>query len=68
MNESESQLFQRFKAGDREAANQIIGQFYDRVVNAARKRLEGEKVRATSEEDIAASVFESLWQRADENR
>ena len=25
-------------------------------------------MRATSEEDIAASVFESLWQRANENR
>ena len=68
MSDNESELIRKFKEGDKEAANQLIGQFYDRVLKAAKKRLEGVRVRATSEEDIAASVFESLWQRANENR
>jgi DNA-directed RNA polymerase specialized sigma24 family protein len=68
MPDDESELIRRFKAGDAEAANALIGQYYDRVVKAAQKRLHGVRVRVTSEEDVAASVFESLWQRADEGR
>ena len=68
MDNHESELIRKFKDGDKDAADQLIGQFYDRVVRAAKKRLDGVRVRATSEEDIAASVFESLWQRANENR
>lgn len=68
MAQEDSELIDKFKSGDKSAANQLIAKYYDRVVRAAQQRLKGVRVRATSEEDIAASVFESLWQRADENR
>lgn len=56
---------ERFKSGDKEAANQLIALYFDRVVAAAKNRLRGARIRASSEEDVAASVFESLWKRAD---
>lgn len=62
---SESKLLRGLKAGDKLAANEIISRFYERVVRAADRRLEGCVNRATSGEDVAASVFESLWKRAD---
>ncbi len=68
MTDNDSDLIRNFKAGDKAAADELIAKFYGRVVRAAKKRLEGVRIRAISEEDIAASVFESLWQRADEKR
>ena len=64
----EAQLLLRLKQGDKEAANDLIERYFNRVVLAAETHLRGRRVHATSGEDIAASVFESLWQRASENR
>jgi len=60
----EHDTLEQFRRGDKEAANKIIARHYERVVRAAKKRIEGMRLHATSEEDIAASVFESLWDRA----
>ena len=64
MNGEDHDTLDRFRRGDKEAANKIISRLYDRVVAAAKKRIGGVRLHATSEEDIAASVFESLWDRA----
>ncbi len=68
MPNNESKLIRAFKQGDKSAADELIGKYYDRVVRAAKRRLERANLRATSEEDVAASVFESLWQRAEQKR
>ena len=65
---SEQSIIRRFKTGDKAAADALISRYYDRVVRAAKRRLQGVRIRASSEEDIAASVFESLWKLADQNR
>lgn len=60
-------LLKRFKKGDQEAANLLLGQYFDRAVRAAGKRISQRRLRGTGSEDIAASVFESLWEKV-ENR
>lgn len=60
-----SDLLARLKSGDKEAANEVIGVFFNRVARAARRRLQQRRLRAGDSQDIAASVFESLWERID---
>jgi len=67
MDEAENELIDGLKCGDKQAANALISIYFPRVVAAARKRLEGLALRSSSEDDIAASVFESLWKKAQRN-
>lgn len=59
------ELLVRLKSGDKEAANEVIGLFFDRVARAARRRLKQRRLRGSDSQDIAASVFESLWEKID---
>ena len=61
----EDELVQRVKQGDKDAANELFGKYFDRVSRAARKRLKQRRLRGTDSQDIAASVFESLWKKVD---
>lgn len=63
--EHNKNLLDRFKAGDKEAANELLGKYFDRAVRAASKRISQRRLRGTASEDIAVSVFESLWKKAD---
>lgn len=63
--EGESELIGRFKSGDKDAANELIGKYFERVSQAARRRLQQRRLRGSDSQDIAASVFESLWKKAD---
>lgn len=65
LNESDTRLIKRLKLGDKEAANELIGRYFQRVVRLAEKHLANHRVHGTGGEDIAASVFESLWKKAD---
>lgn len=68
-NENDDQsLLRKFKEGDKEAANELITKYFDRVRRAAEKRLVQRSGRVSGPDDIAVSVFESLWQRAQEQR
>ena len=58
-------LLSRLKRGDRQAANELISRYFERVAGAARRRLKQRRLRGTDSEDIAASVFESLWKKVD---
>ena len=64
----EESLLRKFKQGDKQAANELIAKYFDRVRRAAERRLAQRSGRVSGPDDIAASVFESLWQRANENR
>lgn len=61
-------LLKKFKQGDKEAANELIAKYFDRVYRAAEKRLAQRSGRVSGPDDVAVSVFESLWQRAQEKR
>jgi len=65
--QADTQLIQQLKKGDREAANLLIERYFDRVVRAAERQLHHSQVFIVSGDDIAASVFESLWKRAKDN-
>ena len=47
---------------------QLWEHFFDRLVRQAQQRLIGTPTRVLDGEDIAASVFESLWRGAQEGR
>ncbi len=51
----------RLKSQDEEALKKIWERYFDRVVRSARKRLKGGPRSSSDEEDIAVSVFESLY-------
>lgn len=63
---TDARLFERFKSGDSEAANEIISTYYDRVCKVARRRIKQRRLLGSGSQDIAASVFESLWRKADQ--
>ena len=62
----DAELLNRFKNGDEDAANVLFERYYKRVARVAEQRIAGYRLPATSGEDIAASVFESLWKKADQ--
>lgn len=62
----QAELLERFKAGDQDAANELIGLYFDRTVRAASKRIAQRRLRGSASEDIAVSVFESLWKKVDQ--
>jgi DNA-directed RNA polymerase specialized sigma24 family protein len=53
------------KAGDGEAACQLWGRYFQRLVDLARVHLSSIPRRASDEEDVAISVFDSLFRRAE---
>ena len=63
---ADARLFERFKSGDTEAANEIINTYYNRVCKVARRRIKQRRLLGSGSQDIAASVFESLWRKADQ--
>lgn len=65
---TDTQLIQYLKCGDKNAANILFERYFDRVVRAAQSHLNKCYVPGCSGDDIAASVFESLWERAHETR
>ncbi len=65
--DKEKSLLRRFKAGEKDAANELIGQYFERVRSAAQTRLAMRGGRVEGPDDIAVSVFESLWERANNN-
>jgi DNA-directed RNA polymerase specialized sigma24 family protein len=56
-----TQWISRLKAGDEQAAEQLFRYYYDRAFRLAHRQLEGVPCREKDEEDMAASVFESLF-------
>ena len=67
-NRSEKRLIGKLKQGDREAVNELVARYFDRVVRAAEKRLATRNAGGSDGDDVAASVFESIWRRASEQR
>ena len=65
---TDTQLLNRFKSGDKDAANELIGRYFDRVLRLAEKHLANRRLHVTEGDDVAASVFETLWKKADANR
>lgn len=55
------------KQGDEASAQQLWDQFFDRLVNVARRKLGGQR-RVSDEEDVAISVFDTLCRGAVEGR
>ncbi len=62
---SDTELLHHVKRGDKPAAERLFARYFDRVIRAARRRINSRRLRGTGSEDIAASVFESLWKKAE---
>jgi DNA-directed RNA polymerase specialized sigma24 family protein len=56
------------KSGDREAACELWGRYFQRLVELARDRLRAMPCRASDEEDVAVSVFDSFFRRAEKGQ
>ncbi len=65
---TEHELVNRFKSGDKDAANELLQRYFDRTVRAAGNRIAERRLRGVGSEDIAVSVFESLWKKADQRQ
>ncbi len=63
---ADTELVRRLKSGDKSAADELFGRYFDRVTRAAHRRIADRRLRGADSEDIAASVFESLWKKADQ--
>lgn len=59
-----TQWIAELKQGDAEAARQLWGAYFERVRQAARRRLGTAPARVADEEDAALSVFRSLFEGA----
>src|SRR6516164_9629014 len=57
---SVTRWFGLLQAGDPAAAQQLWERYFRRLVGLARKRLRGAARRATDEEDVALSAFDSF--------
>ena len=62
--EPNTKLIQELKQGDKDAADELIRRYFYEVLKAADIRLKKTKQRLVQADDIAVSVFESLWRRA----
>jgi hypothetical protein len=58
----------RLRAGGPAAARQLWERYFRRLVGLARKRLHGAARRATDEEDVALSAFDSFCRSAEQGR
>ena len=56
------------KEGDREAASRLWELYFRRLVGLARNHLRSAPRRAADEEDVALSVFDSFFRRAEQGR
>jgi DNA-directed RNA polymerase specialized sigma24 family protein len=56
------------KDGDGQAAQQLWERYFEKLVILARRKLRGAPRRAKDEEDVALSVFDSLFQGTEEGR
>ena len=63
-----SHWIERVKAGDSAAANQIWHHYFDRLVRAVRRRLQGQNRAVSDEEDVVLSVFDSFYEAAQKGR
>lgn len=70
MNASESvtEWIDRLKSGDREAADPLWNHFFRRLTGLVSRKLPGSARRVVDQEDIAVSVFETVFRRAQEGR
>ena len=70
MQESEnvSHWINLVKDGDSIAANRIWHLYFERLVGAVRRRIQGQNRATSDEEDIALSVFDSFYQAAEAGR
>ncbi len=59
-----SHWIERVKAGDSAAANQIWHHYFDRLVRAVRRRLQGQNRAVSDQEDRILSVFDSFYEAA----
>src|SRR5262245_22932468 len=59
---------ERFRDGDRDAAQQLWEAYYRRLVGLARKKLEGRVRLVGDEEDVALSAFKSLCRGIERGR
>lgn len=58
-------LIAGLKAGDASAVGALVARYFDRVMGAAaRRRRKDRPLRVNGPEDVAASVFESLWRKS----
>jgi DNA-directed RNA polymerase specialized sigma24 family protein len=58
----------RLKGGDPDAAQRLWSQYSRRLIGLARSRLKGVPTRASDEEDVALSAFDSLCRGATQGR
>jgi DNA-directed RNA polymerase specialized sigma24 family protein len=58
----------QLKAGDRQAAQKLWQGYFERLVNLARKKLQGASRRVADEEDVALSAFDSFCRGAERAR
>lgn len=63
-----SQWLSGLKRGEEEAARQVFERCFDRLIQIARSRLGGASRRVSDEEDVALSVFHSLFRGATAGR
>jgi RNA polymerase sigma-70 factor (ECF subfamily) len=61
-------LMARLQRGDAEAAEVIFEQYAQRLINLARKRLDGTLRRKVDPEDVVQSVFRSFFRRQADGR
>ncbi|MHC4405498.1 MAG: ECF-type sigma factor [Planctomycetota bacterium] len=60
--------FEQVREADSLAARALWERYFPRLVRRARKKLQESPRRAADEEDVAASVMESLFRAAEEGR
>ena len=65
MSENSKEILEQFKTGDKQAANHLFEQYFDRSVKAASRRIANRPIDGVDSEDVALSAFESMWKRAD---
>jgi DNA-directed RNA polymerase specialized sigma24 family protein len=63
-NESVTQWIGQVKEGDHEAAQKLWESYFGRLVQLARKKLQGKPRSLGDEEDVALSAFKSFWEGA----
>jgi RNA polymerase sigma factor (sigma-70 family) len=63
---SVTNLIDRLKSGDHEAARLLWQRYYPRLVGLARKKLQGKPRTIADEEDAALSAFNSFCRRAEQ--
>lgn len=66
--DSVSVWIERMEGGDDEAARALWERFFKRLIGVARRRLRGMPERVVDPEDVAASVFESVFMGMQEGR